>query len=112
MEKLTKKQIKKLEKKERNKKDKEWREALKLEFDSKCIICGRTEFVHAHHLFPREIKELRHEVLNGVLLCAKHHKYDYKISAHKNPISFLEFYNIRYNERFNKLLKIQKDLNT
>jgi hypothetical protein len=104
--KVTQKQIKRLEKKERNRKDKEWREALKKEFDSKCIICDRTEFVHAHHLFPREIKPFRHEVLNGVLLCAKHHKYSYECSPHKNPIIFINFYKLRYKDRYSNLLKL------
>jgi len=86
-----------------NQKDKEWRELVKAEFDNKCIICGRTDIIHAHHLFPREIKQFRHEVLNGVTLCPLHHKYSIEISAHKNPIMFLNYYSSNFKERFEKL---------
>lgn len=99
---------KKLTKKLRNKADKEWRLAILKEFDSKCVVCDKKDRVNCHHLFPKEIKELRHEVLNGICLCVSHHKYNVKLSAHKNPVAFLLWYQGHYTFRFVKLLESWK----
>ena len=58
----------KTERKLRNKLDREWIEKVRKEFDNKCIICGDSRLVHTHHLFPRELKLLRHLVLNWYVL--------------------------------------------
>lgn len=70
----------------RNKADYEWR--VLIHRSNVCAICGATEKLQAHHLIPREIKSLRHDPDNGILLCVRNHKYDYMLSAHKNPLSF------------------------
>ena len=97
------------EKKLKNKMDKVWRKQVKKEFDGKCIICGEIKRVNCHHLIPREISELRFAVLNGVCLCPRHHKYSYKISAHKNSIRFLEYYKSKYLKRYLDLLDLIKN---
>ena len=89
MKKITKKELKRLEKKETNKKDKLWREAIKLRDSNECVICGSTNYVHTHHIIPRELKEYRWNVDNGICLCAKHHKFNREISAHANPLEFV-----------------------
>lgn len=78
----------KQERKETKKKFKEWSNAVKSVDNKSCAICGAKKYIHAHHLFPREIHKFRFDVANGVSLCAKHHKYSYEISAHKNSIKF------------------------
>jgi len=85
----TKKYKLKLEKRERNKKDKEWRELVKKRDNSKCVICNRTDIVHCHHIIPREDKEFRFNIDNGICLCPLHHKFSRNISPHKNPFSFM-----------------------
>ncbi len=72
----------------RNKADWAWRKLVFHYAQGKCIICGSTEFVQAHHMIPREILTSRHRLENGVMVCAKHHKYNYILSAHKNPVRF------------------------
>ncbi len=67
-------------------KDKAW--SIEIRKDP-CLICGTFEKLHAHHLIPREIKETRHLYENGVSVCAKHHKYCYYVSFHKNAASAL-----------------------
>ena len=104
---MTKKEMKRLEKKERNKLDKKWREMIKIEFGNKCIVCGSTERLNCHHILPREDKRFRHEPLNGILLCAKHHKWSIEMSPHKNPFAFYHFYgNNLFKERCQKLSEL------
>lgn len=56
-----------------------------------CMICGRTDFLQAHHILPKEYyHEFQFVVINGVCLCPKCHKFG-KWSAHKNPVWFTEW---------------------
>jgi len=87
--KITKKKLEKLEKRKIKKQFKEWSEQVKQRDGYKCVICGRTEFLHTHHIIPRQNKFFRFDIDNGLTLCAKHHKYNYEISAHKNPLVFV-----------------------
>ena len=89
----------KIEKRERNKKDKEWAKQIK-ERDKCCVICGSKERLNAHHIIPREIKELRWELCNGITLCPRHHKFSIMNSPHKNPWVFL---NILYLKRIKQM---------
>jgi|SRR3990167_6866946 len=86
--KLTKRYLSKLAKRDRNKKDVEWRKLVKIRDNNKCCICNNAKFVHIHHILPRENKMLRHDVSNGVALCPLHHKYSLEISAHRNSFAF------------------------
>lgn len=79
----------KLEKRERNKKDKVWREAIK-ERDKVCVICLSSKFLNCHHIFPRNLTEFRWDLKNGILLCPKHHKWG-TYSAHKNGLWFVNW---------------------
>jgi len=75
-------------KKQLKKKDKEWADEIKK--DKGCIICGSKIRLNAHHIIPREIKDTRHDLLNGIPLCPKHHKFG-MLSAHRNPAWFILF---------------------
>ena len=86
--KMTKKRIKLLERRIRNKSDKNWSKDVKLRDNNKCAVCGSTSFLHTHHIIPREFKESRHDVNNGITLCANHHKYSLEISSHRNSMIF------------------------
>ena len=67
----------------RNKADTAW--SLVVRRDGRCLICGRTDHLQAHHLITRWVPQLRHEPLNGVCCCPTHHKWDKKISGHQSP---------------------------
>lgn len=71
------------------KEDREWAKAVKEKFGNKCIICGATKMLNAHHLIPRQIKEFKYDIRNGVALCPKHHRFSFELSAHQNPIMFI-----------------------
>ena len=107
---------KKQKKKELNKQDKEWKEKVKLKDNYKCAICGkesekgRGKALHVHHIIPREIKELRHDPKNGITLCARHHKYNYALSAHKNSLSFFIWMEKNRIEQLEYLKKIIEDM--
>ena len=63
----------------------DWSISVRNRDGNKCTICGRTEFIDAHHLIPKErFKEYMFEIMNGISLCKKHHKFaDY--SFHRHP---------------------------
>jgi len=86
MKKITKKEQKRLDKKEFTRKDKEWALAVKKR-DKSCVICGETKRLNAHHMFPREIKETRWLLENGISLCPGCHRFRIN-SAHRNPLWF------------------------
>lgn len=71
--------------------DKEWALSVKQRDSMACVICGSTERLNSHHLIPREIKEFKYDIDNGVTLCVKHHMFSRKISAHNNPIAFFKW---------------------
>lgn len=103
---IKKKQSKKYKakqvKKELKLKDKAW--SIEIRRDC-CLICCTTEHLNAHHLIPREIKETRHELRNGVSLCARHHKYSYEVSAHKNSAMFLLILKQKNPEQYSWLVR-------
>ena len=69
--------------------DKEWSHAVKLRDGFKCVICGETERLNAHHIIVRENPEVKYDILNGLSLCPTHHFFNRQISAHNNPIGLL-----------------------
>jgi len=84
--------------KKSTKEDNEWAKKVKEKFNNCCMICGETKYVNAHHIIPRQIKEFRYDVRNGLALCPKHHRFSFELSAHQNPFIFylgLETYNPR-----------------
>lgn len=102
--KVTKSSIKRLEKKELKKKDKEWALNVKKRFNNSCIFCGSHEKINAHHIIPREIKKFRHEIDNGIALCPKHHRFSFEFSAHQNPFAFMLWFSNNHLEQFTKLI--------
>jgi hypothetical protein len=71
----------------RNKLDKAWSQLVKLQAGNKCEVCGSSETLNSHHIVGRRNLRLRWEVMNGVCLCVKHHKFGNQ-SAHENPVWF------------------------
>ena len=104
--KITKAKQLKLERKELKARDKEW--SKKVREIGYCLHCGRTENLNACHIIPREIRAFRHDLENGICLCAKCHKFSYQFSNHKNSFAFLLWFKEKFPEQFNNL-KIKWD---
>lgn len=66
-----------------------WAKRVKDRDSNKCVICGSERRPNAHHLIPKELKETRYNIDNGITLCPKHHRFSRRISAHQNPIAFV-----------------------
>lgn len=73
---------------EQKKLDKEWATAIKERDGWCCVICGNKWAPNAHHIIPREQKEYRYCMDNGITLCVAHHKFSRLISAHNAPFAF------------------------
>lgn len=68
----------------------DWSKAVR-DRDQCCVVCGRTDFLNAHHILPKETyHEFMYEEINGITLCPTHHKFG-KYSAHKNQVWFAKF---------------------
>lgn len=68
--------------------DKQFAIAVKNRDENKCVICGNSDKVNCHHIIPRENREFRHDLNNGISLCFLHHKFSLEISPHKNALAF------------------------
>lgn len=71
--------------------DKIWAEEVKELDNHKCVICGVSERLNAHHIIPRQIKKFRWDKTNGISLCPKHHRFSFELSAHQNPLAFFKW---------------------
>lgn len=114
--KLTKKYQYKLAKREKRKQDYEWSMAVRAADNNQCPIClslglvSESKGLHTHHLIPREHAPTRHLVKNGITLCAKHHKYSFEISAHRNAFAFYHWFITNRREQYEYLLDFMKNL--
>lgn len=84
---------------------KQWSIDVRNRDDNKCVICNKTKFLNAHHLIPRENKNFRFDLDNGISLCAGHHKFSNEISPHRNPITFVLWMQKNKKKQLNKLMK-------
>lgn len=51
-----------------------WANDVKKRDGFKCVVCGETEGIEAHHIIPVWFSdELKYDIGNGVTLCKKHH---------------------------------------
>ena len=68
--------------------DRLWSRAVRDDWSNRCAVCGHGN-VEAHHLVPRQVNATRHEVSNGIALCANHHKFDTRLSPHQNAAGWM-----------------------
>jgi hypothetical protein len=66
-----------------------WSKKVKELAGGRCVICGETNYLNAHHYIGRQNKATRWYIPNGIAVCPKHHTFDVK-SAHGNPEWFRE----------------------
>lgn len=65
-------------KKRNSYKYRQWREIV-LKRDKKCVKCGSTEKLQAHHIKPFALFPLeRYEITNGITLCERCHKAEHR----------------------------------
>lgn len=105
MKKITKKQLKKLEKQELSRRWKETRQQV-LERDKSCIFCGATEKLNGAHVLGKEFKIFRHlqfDIRNIYAACSKDHKFG-EFSMHRNPLYALEVIRVKYPDNYKFLL--------
>lgn len=102
--KITKKELKRLERLKQKKRLKQWSIDVRNRDGNKCSICGVTKYIHAHHIIPKEIKEFKFDIDNGVAICAKHHLFSREISAHNNPFTFMIWFMENRKEQYKTLL--------
>ncbi len=68
-----------------------WREEVLKRDNGLCQICmKKPNRQHIHHIIPRQVKELKYDVNNGLCLCFNHHKVGVR-SAHLNALFFAKF---------------------
>jgi len=91
------------------KEDKAWANAVKDRDGRRCVICGKTERLNAHHIIPREIHETKHDILNGLSLCPNHHFFSRTISAHNNPLGLILWLIKNRPEQFDYLKRKQQE---
>jgi predicted restriction endonuclease len=66
--------------------DTAWANAVKDRDGRKCVICGSTQMLNAHHIIARENHETKFDLQNGLSLCPLHHFFNRQLSAHNNPL--------------------------
>lgn len=84
--------------------DKKWSVFVR-ERDGACEVCGKTEYLAAHHFIRRGISSLRYDLDNGITLCPSHHTFNYEFSAHRTPEAFDKWFKKTYPERYKYLKK-------
>ena len=57
----------------------------------RCLVCGATKNLQAHHLIRRNCVFYRHDLRNLVCLCPGCHEYSIELSAHGAPWAFEEW---------------------
>lgn len=78
--------------------DELWAIVVKIKDNNKCVICGATEYINAHHLLSRRvlltqhcintnIPSTRHSPINGISVCPNCHEYSLTCSFHTAPWS-------------------------
>lgn len=77
-----------LKKREKKKKDTDWALAVKERDGFRCVYCGSKDYLNSHHIFSRNNLSTRHDLDNGITLCAKHHTFSKEFSAHQTPTEF------------------------
>ena len=107
------KKVSKLAKKKLDHNSKYWKNRADKAFgeyihkrDEGCLVCGTIYAkLDAHHLISRGNLPTRHNPMNGVKLCVKHHKFDKECSPHMGPLGFSEFLRQNYPEKYDWVIQ-------
>ena len=89
---------------------KEWRlKVLKRDNYTCQISKKKPNRPQCHHILPRQIKELRYDVMNGIVLDFNHHKVGVR-SAHQNALFFADFLRKNKPKQYKYLMRKMKQL--
>lgn len=110
--KITKKKLASLARSLRKKQLSDWSKAVRDRDGNKCVVCGRTEHLNAHHLIPKErFEEFSLEIDNGITVCPTCHKFG-AYSFHRHPLWSVAFLQKNRPDQFNWVMsKIPLDIN-
>lgn len=85
-----------------------WREICLTRDKHKCQICGtQSKKPHVHHIIPKQFKQFRYDINNGIVLCFNHHKVG-MYSPHQNSLFFCLWLEKNKNEQYKYLLNKTK----
>lgn len=77
--------------------------------DERCLKCGRTEYLAAHHFVRRSVKPTRLMLENGITLCPSCHVFSHIFSAHKTPTEFKKWFKEKYPKRYKLVMAKEKE---
>jgi len=87
------------------KKLKEWREACLKRDNHQCQISKKkSDRLQVHHIIPRQVKELKYDIMNGITLNFYYHKVG-KESAHNNALFFASWLRKNKPKQYKYLMK-------
>lgn len=88
----------------KRKADAAWGRIIHLVGGGKCAVGGDCAGnLEAHHIISRGVIATRHDPLNGVLLCSKHHKFSPLCSPHGGPAGFFAWFEKKFPGRIDLL---------
>ncbi len=89
---------------------KKWREEVLKRDHGMCQVCGnKPNKAHVHHIIPRQVKELRYDVMNGITLDFNHHKVGV-LSPHLNALWFSSWLKKNKPEQYNYLTRKLREI--
>ena len=80
-----------------------WKLAVKIKYSWRCVYCGETHYINAHHIFGRVNRSVRWDLNNGLCLCPFHHTLG-SFSAHQNPVFVDWIKDYIGSEEYNELM--------
>lgn len=89
-----------------SKADREWSRAVRERDGGRCCICGSPSHPQAHHIVSRQCLATRHMPIVGILLCPEHHYFG-ALSAHQNPMWFLDWLRRHRRWQYEAVRKLQ-----
>lgn len=87
--------------------DRMWSALVRLR-DGRCLFCGHTKNLAAHHFIRRAVKSTRLLVDNGITLCPSCHTFSSKFSAHKTPEAFRRWFIREYPDRAKMMIRMER----
>jgi hypothetical protein len=78
--------------------------------DKRCLVCGKTEYLAAHHYIRRGVKSTRLALDNGITLCPSHHTFNSDFSAHRTPESFKRWFEETYPAKAKAMRKREQTM--
>ena len=77
-----------------------------------CEVCGKsTGQLQTHHVIGRINYSLRWDIKNGIELCCHHHTLG-KLSAHNDPIWFMDWFKSKRPDDYEYLLRTKNEIRT